>query len=144
MKITTKPYQLSPRLRRRRGNVMAVVMATIFVLTTLVLGLHHQQSVARASQMRSEAELRFREARKFAQALRSVSSTSSVGCSAARRRLLLLSRSKRQSAARPFGELEGGQRRHAKHDRGGAFALFRGDLSRIDFPLSKTLLQMRD
>ena len=66
MKITTKPYQLSPRLRRRRGNVMAVVMATIFVLTTLVLGLHHQQSVARASQMRSEAELRFREARKFA------------------------------------------------------------------------------
>ena len=54
------------RRRRRRGNVMAMVLATIFILATIVLALHHQQSVARSSLMRAEAELRFREGRNFA------------------------------------------------------------------------------
>lgn len=66
MKNHINPFRRSRRRKKRRGNVMAMVLSTIFILTTLVIGLHHQQSVARASQVRSEAELRFREARKFA------------------------------------------------------------------------------
>lgn len=45
---------------------MAMVLATIFVLSTIVLTFHHQQSVSRSSLVRAEAELRFREARNFA------------------------------------------------------------------------------
>ena len=45
---------------------MAMVLAAIFVLSTIVLTFHHQQSVSRSSLVRAEAELRFREARNFA------------------------------------------------------------------------------
>ena len=54
------------RSKRKRGNVMAMVLATIFILSTLVLTFHHQQSLSRSSLVRAEAELRFREARNFA------------------------------------------------------------------------------
>ena len=54
------------RRTKRKGNVMAMVLATIFVLATLVIALHHQQSIARSSLVRAESELRFREARGFA------------------------------------------------------------------------------
>lgn len=43
-----------------------MVMASIFVLATFVMVFHHQQSLARSSLLRSEAELRFREAKNFA------------------------------------------------------------------------------
>jgi hypothetical protein len=66
MKIARSLVPFWRRSRRRRGNVMAMVLATIFVLATIVLALHHQQSVARSSLVRAEAELRFREARNFA------------------------------------------------------------------------------
>jgi hypothetical protein len=67
MKNTTNPYSLSSRRSvKRRGNVMAMVLATIFILTTIVLGFHHQQTVARNSLTRSEADLRFRESKNFA------------------------------------------------------------------------------
>ncbi len=48
------------------GSALAGVLATIIVFMTLVLALHHQQSTAQTSLLRSEGELRFREARNFA------------------------------------------------------------------------------
>lgn len=67
MLIPTSPHSPQRSLRgRRRGNVLAMVMATIFVLVTCILVFHHQQSLARNSLLRSEAELRFREAKNFA------------------------------------------------------------------------------
>lgn len=67
MRNTTNRYTLTTlRSVKKRGNVMAMVLATIFVLTTIVVSFHHQQTVARASLTRSEAELRFRESKNFA------------------------------------------------------------------------------
>jgi hypothetical protein len=67
MKITAASHNLLSRLRkRRRGSTLAMVIGTIMVFMVVVIALHHQQSSSRASLLRSEAELRFRESRNFA------------------------------------------------------------------------------
>lgn len=58
-----------PYLRRRRrsaGSTLMVVLAVVFMLLAIVMALHHHESVARRSYTQAEADLRFREARRFA------------------------------------------------------------------------------
>ena len=56
----------SPLLRRgRRGNILAITFAVIFILLTVVSALHYQQSTARRKLTRASAYLQFSQARKF-------------------------------------------------------------------------------
>ncbi len=54
------------RLTQRRGNMLAITVAVIFVLMVLVLALHTSQSRAVRQVTRSEAELQFRQGFEFA------------------------------------------------------------------------------
>lgn len=55
---------------RQGGNVLMIVFALIFALVTIVAVMNHQQLIARQTTMRAEAELQFKEARRFAEAQR--------------------------------------------------------------------------
>ena len=67
MKIYSKPLPTLGRWRQqRRGSTIAIVMGLVAVFVVIVIALHHQQATSRSALLRSEAELRFREARKFA------------------------------------------------------------------------------
>lgn len=52
--------------RRPAGSTLMVVLAVVFMLLAVVMALHHHESVARRSYTQAEADLRFREARRFA------------------------------------------------------------------------------
>ncbi|MFN8612588.1 MAG: hypothetical protein U0931_33920 [Vulcanimicrobiota bacterium] len=56
------------RLNRRRGSLLFMVLAGVMVLITLISVMHYQQGIARQSVMRSEADLQFRQSRRYAKA----------------------------------------------------------------------------
>lgn len=58
-----------PLFRRRsnkQGSALFWVIAMMFIMMTAIVALHHQQTVSKSALMRAEAELRFREGRRFA------------------------------------------------------------------------------
>lgn len=63
------PSQTShfPRLQPRgnRGNILAIVVAILFILTTLVMALHQSQARAVRNVTQAEAELQFRQGYEF-------------------------------------------------------------------------------
>lgn len=51
---------------RPAGSMLTIVMVVVFMLMVIVLALHHHENVARRAYTQAEAELRFRESRRFA------------------------------------------------------------------------------
>lgn len=68
MEGDSSPHNTRHRGPRRRpaGSALTVVMAVVFMLLAVVLALHHTEKVAGRTLSQAEAELRFREGRKFA------------------------------------------------------------------------------
>lgn len=53
---------------RRRGSILVGALAVIFMLLVVVTAMHYQQSMTRQAAMAAEADLRFREGLRFAEA----------------------------------------------------------------------------
>lgn len=64
--MTGSSYSNRPLRRRRQGNMLAMVVAILFVLVVLILALHTSQSKAVRNVTQGEAELEYRQGYEFA------------------------------------------------------------------------------